>query len=817
MTKHPRHLLAKSYSTQKYPQIPPDYALLTQHSRDVAEACAALTRVIGPVIEEYANVQLGADDFTRAGKATGWVEDLGKANSHFQDMLAGQPQIKQLLRHEIISGLLLWQNQPLRQWIEPSLGEWFIPALWAAMGHHLRFDRDTRADSNCPSLTVFLAHKDFKSILGELGSDLALTEPPPDLTDFTIAADKREPCDVAALNALRNLKDDFEEAKEKFSSDEWRKRIAVLKALGIAADVAASAVAAEGQMKSNYSLTTFINEALQVGLTDSDCQQLIDNWASRHCEGNLQVRPFQRAVADSPSFVTLARAGCGSGKSLAAYLWAKAWCAKTTAGEKTTVEGRSFRLFFCLPTTGTTTEHFKDYALESGIPASLTHSRSEVDLKSLAQTADQESNFNVRDAAIGALIDARDKIESLALWDTPLVVSTADTVLGLMGNARRSLYAFPAIVSSAIVFDEIHAFDDRLFGHLLMFLKYFPRQPVLLMTASLPQHRLDALQSIRNDLHIVDGPPELERLERYQLDHGEDEQKVWDAIKACVQSNGKVLWVRNRVDWANQAYEACLERFPEVMVNVYHSRFRYKDRSRLHRHVIDHFKQKPKQAQILIATQVAEMSLDLSADLLVTDIAPIPSLIQRLGRLNREPWPSAPKSALVCPLPAAMGQGDDPALPYVADDLSAAEMWLTKLIEKGTPLSQFDLADAFGCLSHTEAFDICMAEEKACFFSGLWETRPGKTREDGYTISVILEVDLNQCHQRNRHGEPTRDWLTEHEVAIPFKSEVLKWGVVGNRRVAPSQCITYDFDPTTMKGVGARWASGQPITNCQIL
>jgi hypothetical protein len=105
-----------------------------------------------------------------------------------------------------------------------------------------------------------------------------------------------------------------------------------------------------------------------------------------------------------------------------------------------------------LPTTGTTTEHYKDYALESGVDASLTHSRARVDLRMMADTAwQEEASENQADgakAAQAALNAERDKIESLALWSTPLVVTTADTVLGLMSNARRSIYTLPAIMSA---------------------------------------------------------------------------------------------------------------------------------------------------------------------------------------------------------------------------------------------------------------------------------------------------------------------------------------------------------------------------------
>jgi CRISPR-associated endonuclease/helicase Cas3 len=144
----------------------------------------------------------------------------------------------------------------------------------------------------------------------------------------------------------------------------------------------------------------------------------------------------------------------------------------------------------------------------------------------------------------------------------------------------------------------------------------------------------------------------------------------------------EVLWVRNRVDWANHTFTECRKRYPSLYVDLYHSRFRYKDRSVRHRRVIDHFKTTDAGA-ILIATQVAEMSLDLSADLLITDLAPIPSLIQRLGRLNRRSvpeHPQPPQPALVRTLPHGEVHVE---LPYEKTELDKARQWLHALVERG--------------------------------------------------------------------------------------------------------------------------------------
>lgn len=817
----PRRLLAKSYDRAKHGDAPPDYALLLQHSRDVAEACKALAISSGNVAIYVAGLNL--DAFTRfrnALVANGWIQDLGKASSHFQSMVSGESDITQLLRHETISGLLIWFEPKLREWLKP-LSATLLFSLWGAMGHHRKFDEQT-SPNQVGSLTVHISHDDFTIILQEMGADLHLDDAPRFTRDLVIARSRREPGDLKALEDLRDLQDEFLDRESQFADENERRLLALVKGFGIAADVAASAIAARGQWSSNYSLTRFVEESLSIGLSANDLSMLISNWAwarssgKRNDNNNTSLPPdfvfrdFQNDVAASESYLTLAQAGCGSGKSLAAYLWAQRW------REKFASEGRAnFRLFFCLPTTGTTTEHFKDYALESGLDAnliSLTHSRSSVDLKSIAETSPQEeasdSEIDAAKRAQAALNAERDKIESLALWSTPLVVATSDTILGLMSNARRAIYSLPAILNSAIVFDEIHAFDDQMFGHLLVFLKHFPRLPVLLMTASLPEERKRAIERVRPDLNTIPGPPEFELLERYLIDDSMDESAMWKAVEERLRNNEKVLWVRNRVEWANETYRECCDRFRERFsdgsINVYHSRFRYKDRSVRHRRVIDDFKADGK-AAILVATQVAEMSLDLSADLLVMDIAPVPALIQRMGRLNRRSTPDKPRPAKWAIVRALPNGEPNVCLPYDKGEIEIASRWIGALKSLSKPLNQRDLAEAFAQLSDAGEYDIAKAEERACFFSGLWRTRPGMTRSEGYTISVILEADLKACDDFDKYGEPSRDWLRRHEVSIPVKEAALRWPRVGGLRVAPSDQVAYDFNDETKEGTGARW------------
>ncbi len=140
------------------------------------------------------------------------------------------------------------------------------------------------------------------------------------------------------------------------------------------------------------------------------------------------------------------------------------------------------------------------------------------------------------------------------------------------------------------------------------------------MTASLPEPRLAAL---RNDIGKISQHPTRPdfgsvgpgRATRYHKASRDDNDPL-PLVRECCATGGKVLWVCNTVHRVMDA--AAAAEVAGLTPLLYHSRFKYEDRVQRHRDVIAAFKSPG--AALAICSQVAEMSLDLSADLLVTGL-----------------------------------------------------------------------------------------------------------------------------------------------------------------------------------------------------
>lgn len=767
-------LLAKSLSVQEQndPKIK-GAAKYTGHISFVMQAADVLVDKVGmSILRQLGLEHIDLSFFATTVRLSAYLHDWGKANQHFQEMLylktidPKSPDVKiqdyrkriaasskahsdrQILRHEVISGILALQVPSFREWLEQCSNANLIIAVWAAMGHHLKVGvgKDGKpsgliaefVSGTGDQLKIYTRHSDFQAVLKMGSQALGLPEKLPEAPteDWT-----KEQLKVA----LSNLRDEFIQLESQLDWEQ-QKFVAAVKATVIAADLAGSALPlAEEDFKE------WIEEVLSLLLSEEELQKLVN----QRLDGK-KLRPFQELIASSKRRVTLVKAGCGTGKTVGAYAWGKKWAV-----------GR--KLFFSYPTTGTATQGYIDYAHGTEIEAALMHSRADLD-RELLFSGDSDNSEG---------IDSR--LMAFQAWRKKLIVCTVDSVLGLIQNNRKPLYSWAPLAQSAFVFDEVHAYDKSLFGALLKFIKAFRGAPILLMSASFTPEQLAAIRQVlaeqEEDLEEpIEGPKELEELPRYsityisEINNLEELAEIWEPVITALRNKQKVLWVTNSVKTCIEIYRTAqiklIEQLPELGISplIYHSRFRYKDRLKKHEAVIEGFKQ---EAPVLaITTQVCEMSLDLSADLLISAIAPSSALIQRLGRLNRRMTTikEGAKLAIVYPW--------DNSKPYDQAEISTGKKLIQEFSGK-IGISQRDLAELAANLN-TEV----VKEVKSNWLEDNWCTYQNSLREAGYTITIILGEDEKEIWKiaEQKEQELLKQGKKESRMKL-FKQEAQKWTV----------------------------------------
>ncbi len=730
------------------------------------------------------------NEFANTVKLGVYLHDWGKANQHFQEMVRLKSKDekirqykkklekswrehgeKQMLRHEVLSGILALQVSSFRDWLKHCPNADFNVAVWAAMGHHLKIglDKDGKfagcvaeiPNTAGDGLEICTHHGDFRAVLKMGRKFLGLPEQLPELPQEHWSKSQLK-------QALITLRDEFVQFEEQLNW-ERQKFIAAVKATVIAADLAGSAIP-----NTEHSLKEWIQDVLKLVLSEDEIQKLLEQRLK-----NNTLRPFQEQIAQTLHRITLVKAGCGTGKTVGAYAWAKKWAV-----------GR--KLFFGYPTTGTASQGYLDYAAETEMETTLMHSRAEIDLAEILFSGDSDDSEG---------IDAR--LAAFSAWQAKLIVCTVDSVLGLIQNNRKPLYSWPAISQSAFVFDEVHAYSDRLFGALLQFLKTFRGAPILLMSASFTRGQLRAIHQVMDELgeeiHSIEGPKNLEELVRYriqvvpEISEPKTPPMVWSFVLDALEQKQKVLWVTNSVqsciDLYREAETKISQNLPGLPIKslIYHSRYRYKDRRKKHSCVVEAFDPAFDDSVLAITTQVCEMSLDLSADLLVSAMAPAAALIQRLGRLNRQVMEDEQGrvylvSGRIC---SAVIYSWNQLKPYKPEELMTGQQLVDQLT--GAEISQQDLSEAAAQLSSTTPTPVA-----SYWLEGNWCNCPGPLREAGYTITVLLERDKADIRQSaDQHKRSFMKEAQRWSVPIRMEKDFRQWQRIGFYLVAPKDRIRY--------------------------
>ncbi|MFD5029470.1 type I-E CRISPR-associated protein Cse1/CasA [Streptomyces sp. NPDC058405] len=252
-------------------------------------------------------------------------------------------------------------------------------------------------------------------------------------------------------------------------------------------------------------------------------------------------------------------------------------------------------------------------------------------------------------------------------------VGTIDQVLFAGLKSRHLALRHLALAGKVVVIDEVHAYDAYMNAYLERVLHWLGayRVPVVMLSATLPAARRRALvEAYAGDAAGVDASPDsyplltaaapgapeavtarppaaADRRTDIRLEPLDDDLRLLvDRIAEELTDGGCALVVRNTVDRVLEAAERLREKFGEDRVTVAHSRFLAADRARKDTDLLARFGrdgQRPAGAHVVVASQVVEQSLDIDFDLLVTDLAPVDLMLQRMGRLHRHPRVRPPR------------------------------------------------------------------------------------------------------------------------------------------------------------------------------
>lgn len=197
-----------------------------------------------------------------------------------------------------------------------------------------------------------------------------------------------------------------------------------------------------------------------------------------------------------------------------------------------------------------------------------------------------------------------------------------------------------------VILDEVHTFSAESQTMVLQIVKVLKHHGcrIHVGTATLPTVLKDKLIEIMGGEDAVYEtaltPKKLDEFDRHQIFTKYEDQPIeFEALKKIVQSavknKKKILLVANRVKTAQKWFGDLQAIFPDIKMVLIHSRYRRKDRATLEKQIIALQEKNQTEPCIAISTQVVEVSLDISYDLMITEAAPLDSLIQRFGRVNR--------------------------------------------------------------------------------------------------------------------------------------------------------------------------------------
>ncbi|MCC0684323.1 CRISPR-associated helicase Cas3' [Clostridioides sp. ZZV14-6345] len=230
----------------------------------------------------------------------------------------------------------------------------------------------------------------------------------------------------------------------------------------------------------------------------------------------------------------------------------------------------------------------------------------------------------------------------------PYIIATIDQLLLSMFKFPGYEMTFAAIKNSSITIDEVHLLHPKIFLILIYFMQFackYLNVDFHLMTTILPKPYKDQMiskgiifqeecnENITDKGEIVF----IESNKEEELCEGKNvkvsfikEKEIKLIVEEALEKKQRILIIKNTIDSANSAYEFLKENLSDkyngIDINVLHNRFKFKDKKDKYSKILNG------KGDILISTQ--EISLDLDFNIVISDLAHMDCLIQRMGKCN---------------------------------------------------------------------------------------------------------------------------------------------------------------------------------------
>ena len=256
----------------------------------------------------------------------------------------------------------------------------------------------------------------------------------------------------------------------------------------------------------------------------------------------------------------------------------------------------------------------------------------------------------------------------------PFGVGTVDQALLGVVAAKHFFVRRFALAGKVVIIDEVHSYDvytGTLVDMLIKTLEDLGCTIIILSATLTGKRRTQILANPKNSI-----TPETIS---YPLLTGRTEQTPFSPVSATppaskkiivefvkpetaldaaitvASAGGAILWICNTVSEAQRQFLLLQQRTNRILLKIglLHSRVIFSHREARETEWMERFGKSgaTRCGSILVSTQVVEQSVDLDADLLITELAPTDMLLQRLGRLwrhNRKGRPvAAPRVCII--------------------------------------------------------------------------------------------------------------------------------------------------------------------------